>query len=52
MPHGNTTGNFFLLIFLEENYTAMGTNGICFESITNIHNEKNTFRIIDFKSFL
>jgi hypothetical protein len=27
-PHTNTT---------EENYTAMGTNGICFESITNIH---------------
>lgn len=34
-PHATTT---------EENYTAMGTNGICFEGITGIHN--NPSRII------
>lgn len=39
MPHGKTT---------EENYTAMGTNGLCFEGITGVH--KNPKRIIQIVS--
>jgi hypothetical protein len=32
IPCGSTT---------EENYTAIGTNGLCFEEITNVHNDDN-----------
>jgi len=32
VPHGTTT---------EENYTAMGSNGLCFETITGVHHDLN-----------
>lgn len=38
MPHTTTT---------EENYTAMGTNGLCFKSITKVHKDKNRVIQVD-----
>lgn len=39
MPHTNTT---------EENYTAMGSNGICFETITGVHeNPTRLFQVVE-----
>lgn len=34
---GEYTNNWPHTITTEENYTAMGTNGLCFEGITNVH---------------
>jgi len=38
---GEYTNNFPHTSTTEENYTAMGTNGLCFEHITQVHEDNN-----------